>query len=126
MSATATVLVVDDDFDVRESIVDLLLEDGFDALSAKDGREGLYELRVRPDVGLIVLDLSMPMMDGKAFRQEQLSDPELASIPVIVLSGDENCENAAASLGARASLKKPFSPEALLGAIRSTASSAAA
>jgi len=126
MDATSTVLVVDDDFDIRESIVDLLLDDGFDALSAKDGREGLYELRVRPDVRIILLDLSMPMMDGKAFREEQLADPTLAGIPVIVLSAEEDYERTAASLGAAASLQKPFSAEQLLGAIRTASGSAAA
>lgn len=118
---TSTVLVVDDDFDIRESIVDLLLDDGLEAISAKDGREGLLELRMQPDVRVILLDLSMPMMDGKAFRREQLADPQLASIPVIVLSAEQDCASVAAELGAAASLSKPFHPAALLGAVRGCA-----
>lgn len=114
---TSTVLVVEDDFDIRESIVDLLLDEGMDALSAKDGRDGLLELRMRPGVDVIVLDLSMPMMDGSAFRKEQLSDPALASIPVVVLSAEQDIASRAAALGAAAAIQKPFSPEALRSAI---------
>jgi len=115
---TSKVLVVDDDFDIREAIVDLLLDDGFEAISAKDGRDGLSELRTYPAVGVIVLDLSMPMMDGEAFRAEQLSDPALASIPVILLSAEENLPQLAAKLGASAALCKPVQPAALLRAVR--------
>lgn len=118
---TSTVLVVDDDFDIRESIVDLLLDDGLEAVSAKDGRDGLLELRTQRDVRVILLDLSMPMMDGKAFRREQLADPALAGIPVIVLSAEQDCKTIAAELGAAAALSKPFHPEELLGAVRGCA-----
>lgn len=112
MGAT-TVLVIEDDFEIRESLVDLLLEDGFDAVSAKDGRDAMEELRMHPDVGLILLDLNMPMMDGPAFRAEQLADPALAAIPIVVLSANQDCAQTAAILGAHASLQKPFAADAL-------------
>lgn len=112
-----TVLVVDDDFDLRESLVDLLEDEGFDARWARDGNDGLIELKSRPHVRVILLDLSMPTMTGTDFRCEQLADPQLASIPVIVLSGDPNYRETAARLGAAAALPKPFAPDALLVAI---------
>jgi CheY-like chemotaxis protein len=113
----SAVLVVEDDFDIRESLVDLLEDDGMEAVSAKDGRDGLLALRMNPDVRLILLDLSMPMMDGRAFRAEQLADPALASIPVVVLSAEPDIASAAAELGAAFALPKPFRPEMLLGAL---------
>ncbi len=113
-----TVLVVEDDFDIRESIVDLLLDEGFNAISAKDGREGLLQLRMHPEVAIIVLDLSMPMLDGKRFRSEQLADPALASVPIVVLSADSNCAQSASEMGAAACLSKPFHPPTLLRALR--------
>jgi CheY-like chemotaxis protein len=114
---TSTVLVVDDDFDIRESLVDFLLDGGFEAVSAKDGRDGMLELRTSPGVRVILLDLNMPMMGGAAFRAEQLKDPDLSSIPVIVLSANDDYAETAASIGASAALRKPFSPDALLGAL---------
>lgn len=113
----STVLVVEDDFDIRESIVDLLLDEGMEALSAKDGRDGMLELRMRPGVDIILLDLSMPMMDGSAFRREQLSDPALAGIPVVVLSAERDIAQRAAALGATAAIQKPFSPAQLKDAL---------
>ena len=115
----AVVLVVDDDFDTRESIVDLLLDNGIEAVSAKDGRDGLLELRMRSDVGLILLDLSMPMMDGRLFRATQLADPELAAIPVAILSGDDDAKTVAEEMKAAFMFAKPFQPDALIGALRS-------
>lgn len=110
-------LVVDDDFDLRESLVDLLEDEGFDARWARDGSDGLIELRTRPHVRVILLDLSMPTMTGLDFRSEQLADPQLADIPVIVLSGAADYRETAAAIGAAAALPKPFAPDALLGAI---------
>ncbi len=116
--ARSTVLVVEDDFEIRESLVDLLVEDGFHAVPAENGRDGLFELKTHPEVAVILLDLSMPIMDGGAFRSAQLADPALASIPVVVLSADRNCAQRAAQMGAAACLSKPFSPPTLLHTLR--------
>lgn len=101
-----TVLVVDDDREVRESLRDLLQLDGYKVKTATDGQDALEQLRggLRPCI--ILLDLMMPAMDGQHFRAEQLRDPQLAHIPVVVLSGHYDPQNAA-SLGAVASLCKP-------------------
>jgi CheY-like chemotaxis protein len=80
-----TVLIVDDDRDLRASLCDALNDEGYRTIDASDGREALERLRTeRPDV--IVLDMMMPVMNGWQFREEQLRDPALAKIPVIVLS----------------------------------------
>ena len=81
------VLLVEDDIDVREAVADTLDEAGYRVSPARNGQEALDMLRsgaVQPRV--ILLDLMMPVMDGWQFREEQLRDPALASIPVVALS----------------------------------------
>lgn len=81
------VMVVDDEPDVREAITEVLSGEGFEVQTARNGREALDELRSGgplPDV--IVLDVTMPVMDGITFRLTQLRDPELRAIPVIIAS----------------------------------------
>jgi CheY-like chemotaxis protein len=86
MEQARTILVVDDDAEIRESIADLLRDEGYRAAVAGHGREALERLRdgTRPD--LIVLDLMMPVMDGWQFLDERARDPALKAIPVVVVS----------------------------------------
>ena len=117
MSAEArrqTVLVIDDDREVRESLRTLLQLDGHKVKTARDGQDALEQLRggLRPSI--ILLDLMMPAMDGQHFRAEQLRDPEFAHIPVVVLSGHCDPQQNAASLGAVASLRKPADIDTVL------------
>jgi two-component system response regulator MprA len=117
MSAEArrqTVLVIDDDREVRESLRTLLQLDGYKVKTARDGQGALEQLRggLRPSI--ILLDLMMPAMDGQHFRAEQLRDPEFAHIPVVVLSGHYDPQQNAASLGAVASLRKPADIDTVL------------
>jgi CheY-like chemotaxis protein len=83
----ASVLVVDDDADIRETIGMLLARHGFPVATACDGADALAQLRAGPHPGLILLDLMMPRMNGEEFRRSQLQEPSLAAIPVVVLSG---------------------------------------
>jgi CheY-like chemotaxis protein len=111
----ARVLVVEDDQDVRDTILDLLEDEGVAAAGAADGGEALQLLRaaeVKP--ALILLDLMMPAVNGAEFRHMQLEDPALASIPVVLLSADATTERACAELGAAGFLKKPVKLNALL------------
>jgi CheY-like chemotaxis protein len=80
------VLVVEDEAAARAGMEQLLRGAGYEAVGAANGQAALDMLRsgVRPRA--ILLDLMMPVMDGWAFRREQLRDPQLAHIPVIVLS----------------------------------------
>ncbi|HEY6876509.1 MAG TPA: response regulator, partial [Polyangiales bacterium] len=99
--------------------VDVLEAEGITALSAKDGRDGIYEMRSRGDISAVILDLDMAMMDGEGFRKEQLADPSLAGVPVIVVSGRMDYAEQATALGASAALRKPFRSAQLLEALRS-------
>ena len=87
MTDSKLVMVVDDDEALRESICELLEEDGFRTVWAESGASALSRLRSgseRPDV--ILLDLMMPQMNGWQFREAQLGDPGLAAIPVVVMT----------------------------------------
>ena len=108
------VLVVDDDPDIRHLLSSVLTLEGYAVASASNGEEALSQLRSMPGARLILLDLRMPVMDGWEFRAEQSRDPALRSIPVVLLSGDGDLEQAAASFDATSVLKKPFDLEELL------------
>ena len=106
--ATGTVLLVEDDHDVRETIAEVLTDEGYVVVTAADGKQALDQLRggLRPFV--ILLDLMMPGMNGYQFRGEQRAEPPpIADIPVIVLTADRLVEQKASELGAAAYLKKP-------------------
>lgn len=113
-----TVLVVDDDRDIRDVLTDALEAEGYRVITASDGQEALDWLRastVRPCV--ILLDLMMPRMDGLQFRTEQLNEAPFAAVPVIVLSADPSVIATAKSLNFAGSLRKPVQLEALLAAV---------
>lgn len=82
------VLIVDDDRAVRGLLKEIVKRDGSTPVVTSSGVEGYAALVADPDnIGLILLDLSMPEMDGFRFREMQLEDPTLAAIPVVVLTG---------------------------------------
>src|SRR5262245_13335746 len=91
-SGPRLVLIVDDDHDIREALSQVLGDEGWVVATAADGREALDYLDAHRDAlpEVILLDLMMPVMSGGEFRAEQLKDPSLAPIPVVVISaGDE-------------------------------------
>ena len=79
------VMIVDDDADTRARIRKVLERDGWSVTEAVNGRDGLDQLALaRP--GIVLLDLTMPVMDGFAFLEAMRAMPECASIPVVVLT----------------------------------------
>ena len=81
-----SVLVVEDDIAIASSLAEALQEDGLEVATAANGCEALQILRGGLRPGAIVLDLMMPVMDGWDFRDEQLRDPALKDIPVVVIT----------------------------------------
>ena len=117
MARQAGVLVVEDDTAVGQVVADLLADEGYQVRWATDGQAALAVLEGwRPDV--IVLDLTMPVMDGRAFRaaQQRLAK-EVARVPVVVLSGLRQAHATAEELGAAAALTKPFDLDELVTTI---------
>ena len=111
-----TILVVDDDQDIRDTLTELLVDEGYAVVSAAHGGEALSTLRREPRPDLILLDLMMPVMDGWQFRAEQSRDPAIADIPVVVVSATGK-DDKVAKLGAAQLLKKPIRLEDLLDAV---------
>jgi len=112
------ILIVDDDFTTGECMSMILAGEGYRAAVARNGAEALERLRdfERPEV--ILLDLRMPVMDGCDFCKHRQENPELSSIPVVVISGLPDAAQQAAALGAVACLCKPIDTIALLGKLR--------
>jgi CheY-like chemotaxis protein len=114
------VLVIEDDTDILRAVVQVLEDEGYAVRAAENGRVGLAVLRepgAQPPC-VILLDLMMPVMDGWAFRAEQLRDPALARIPVIVLTADGNASQKAQLMNGAGALRKPVELLTLLAAIQ--------
>jgi CheY-like chemotaxis protein len=109
------VLVVDDDRMLREVLIGALEDEGYTVRAARNGREALALLEHwQPDV--ILLDLMMPIMNGWEFRSEQLRDPKLSSIPVVIMTADGSASEKARSLYTDY-LRKPIHLDALLALV---------
>ena len=112
------VLVVEDDPTIREVLVEVLGEHGYDAIGACNGREALDALAASSDRPcVILLDLMMPVMDGRSFREQQLQIPDLSDIPVIVISAHLD-HTVANDLHAAAYLRKPVKLAEVLRSVR--------
>lgn len=114
--SSKTVLLVEDEADIREALIEVLGHSGFQVVGANNGVDALCYLRASPPPALILLDLMMPIMDGWEFRRRQREDPALADVPVVVLSALD--QTRAADLGGTAFLKKPLDFDRLLDLVR--------
>jgi len=114
MARLGLILVVDDDALVRAALATVLEVHGYVAVTARDGAEGLSQLQDGPRPSLIVLDWTMPRLDGAGFLRELAADPRFQGIPVVVHT----------SLGSRvladdvaATVPKGEDPEVLVDAV---------
>lgn len=112
-----TVLVVDDDQAIRETIQEVLQEQGFSVATVRNGQEALAWLRASSAPALILLDLSMPMMDGQTFRKEQEKDPLLALIPVIAISAAAGLAEKVQPMHIDGYLRKPMALDDLISTV---------
>ncbi|HVH46973.1 MAG TPA: response regulator [Labilithrix sp.] len=117
-----SVLLVDDDADIREAAAFVLEDAGYHVVSAANGKEALSALErgLRPSV--IVLDLMMPVMNGWEFHDNVRHNADLASIPMVVVTGDPMATQRADKLEVAAYLRKPFDASALLDLVGRIAS----
>ena len=116
------VLVVDDEPGMRETLVDILEQSGYDVSAASDGQDALDVIHTR-DVDVVVMDVQMPNRDGVSVLQ-QLSPPPPAVIMVTAYAVEERLR-AAVDANAFAILHKPFSVGRLLSLVASASKSAA-
>jgi DNA-binding response OmpR family regulator len=110
------VLLIEDDESVRHVVVEALADEGYLVREAADGRAALALLAAwQPDV--ILLDLMMPGLDGRAFRAEQRRLTAVADVPLVVLSASRHAPAAGVELGAAAVIAKPFDLTELIATI---------
>jgi twitching motility two-component system response regulator PilH len=113
-----TVLVVDDDRDIREMYTSALRMAGFDVRAAMDGMIALRQIEhQRPDV--VVLDLDLPLINGIAVHGELESNVETHALPVVIVTGTEMNS----PFPAYATLRKPLDPDVLVGVVRRASTS---
>jgi CheY-like chemotaxis protein len=114
------ILLVDDDRDLREVLCEALELEGYAVTCREHGEAALQYLRAQPPTGgapcLILLDLMMPVMDGKTFREELLKDPQLGGIPVVLLTAGG--QQLASTVKADKVLHKPLRMDALLNVVK--------
>jgi CheY-like chemotaxis protein len=112
-----SVLFVEDDPALRETVTEILEEEGYQVLSVPNGAEGLRLLETGSRPGLILLDLMMPTMNGWEFYNQIHQHPQHASIPVVVLSAVAEFQRRRGKLDVAEILSKPIDISSLLAAV---------
>ncbi|MEP6653021.1 MAG: response regulator [Myxococcales bacterium] len=113
---TSTILLAEDDLDIRDVVQELLEEKGYDVIPARTGRQALdflsFDPRSPPD--LVILDLMMPIVTGWQVLETIQHNPALSKVPVVILTATAQDRPS----GAAAFLRKPFRIEVLLETIQ--------
>jgi len=105
--SASSILVVEDDFAIREALTEFLEEEGYLIVGAANGLEALAYLRTAPQPALILLDLRMPVMNGQQFLAAQSHVRALASTPVVLLSADRSTDQRVVAPNVVGYLDKP-------------------
>lgn len=114
----AKIFIVEDDIDVRDSLIMLLEFEGFKVEFAEDGAEALDKLNAMDELpGIIILDWMMPKMDGAQFYEQKKTIPRLNNIPIVLLTADGRVKEKSVQIAAAAGLAKPIELDVLLSAI---------
>lgn len=113
-----TILIVDDDADIRESLRDSFEDEGYCAQCARNGVEALKILRGESAPSAVVLDLIMPFMSGNEVYAAMKADPKLADIPVLVSTSDPSSAPSGVLL-----LRKPINLATMLAVVNRLAPS---
>ena len=119
MTQTPTILVADDEEDLRELVSYRLSRSGYEVVEAVDGQEA-FELATERTPDLMVLDVMMPRLDGYELTRRVREEDSLRSVPVILLTArsQETDVSRGFDVGADDYLKKPFNPDELVARVR--------
>jgi CheY-like chemotaxis protein len=115
------ILIVEDDESIRQSLASIFGAEGYRVFEAANGAEGLEALSKIPRPCVILLDMMMPILDGRAFMQALRRNDALIAIPVVVVSAHED----SVPEHAKAFVRKPFDLEALIDVVDQTCRSRA-
>ncbi|MBS1962813.1 MAG: response regulator [Bdellovibrionales bacterium] len=113
-----SVVVVEDDPDIREAICEMLEFEGYSVVAFENGKEALERLHESQNPGLILLDLMMPVMNGVQFLRARRNDETLADIPCFVVSAVGKQKEIIRE-GAQGFLRKPVDAGDILEVVRS-------
>jgi DNA-binding response OmpR family regulator len=107
-------LIAEDEASILESLVFLLGREGYDILSARDGEDALRQIRAAAGaggLGLVILDVMLPRLNGFDVLKAMRADPALSALPVLMLTakGQARDRDMAERMGANAFIAKPFS-----------------
>lgn len=112
------ILIVEDDVDIQYLLKCIFESENFIVETSNDGSAGMQRLNNGPPLpDVILLDLMMPVMDGRSFRAAQLENEKLAVIPTIIMTAGRDDSNLKKELKAFSYLQKPVDIEVLLGAV---------
>jgi two-component system, chemotaxis family, chemotaxis protein CheY len=111
---TRSILIVEDDDDIRHVLADALQEAGFAVAMAMNGFDALDQIEQHPP-DAILLDLMMPVMDGWQFLEACRADPRAEQIPIGILSAAPKLLKTADAWGVQVAIGKPFTLDALIG-----------
>jgi CheY-like chemotaxis protein len=109
-----TVLIVEDDLNIRELFTELFESEGYQVVTAVNGLEGLDKIRSKPTPNVVVLDMIMPIMNGQGFLSHVMADPKISNIPVVLVSATAGEYD---TVGAVAFMKKPVDLDGLLNLV---------
>jgi two-component system chemotaxis response regulator CheY len=114
------VLVVDDSPTIRQQIGRALGDAGFDVVEATDGVDGIDKIDSDRAIGMVILDINMPRMNGLEMLEKVKQQSENENLPVIMLTseGQKSLIERAKRAGAKGWIVKPFKTELLVGAVR--------
>jgi two-component system chemotaxis response regulator CheY len=109
-------LVIDDSRAVRMLVGNILRNQGFQVCDAGHGREGLDQLQQNPDIGLVLVDWNMPVMDGLEFIQAVRRERAWDAVQIVMVTTETESEQVerAIAAGANEYVMKPFTPEVLI------------
>lgn len=116
--SSACILIVEDEYSIRDILMEVLEDEGYPVTGAANGQEALTYLRCSNRLPmLILLDLNMPIMSGWEFRQALRADPTLRQIPVVVVSASTTIAQQRRTLQADSYLAKPLDLDMLIDTV---------
>jgi CheY-like chemotaxis protein len=115
------VLIVEDDDDLRATLGDVIQDEGYSVLRARNGQEALACLASEAAIDLLVIDVMMPVMDGIQLRERLMSESGWRDVPRLFLTGKGQHAQQAALVAPDRVIRKPITIDELLAAVAEVA-----